>query len=335
MSPRAKAGSVDRVLAGASPRPSRAQNEGPTPVAAVPSARRRESRDDPGGGPVHRALAILELLGTPGGPSSLGVVEIARQLGRDKSQVSRLLKVLADAGFVDREAGSLRYRIGTRLFAIAATAVDQRLRDDADVAVGREAARLGERVEVCVRGSGGCMTISTAAPDSELRAVGWVGRTMPLSSTAAGRALLFDLDATAIARLIAPEGLFQAGPAAPRSLDELVARVAEESRRGRSLARHESDRGLVAVGAPIRDAAGAVVGAVSASGPESRIDPVLDDVCSAVLRVASDLSASLGVHDDRRPHAAASRVAGSVTAPSVPPHPTTGGPPPDRGSPAP
>ena len=67
------------------------------------------------------------------------------------------------------------------------------------------------------------MTISTAAPDSELRAVGWVGRTMPLACTAAGRALLFDLDAAQIARLIASEGLAQGAPAAPRSLDELVA----------------------------------------------------------------------------------------------------------------
>lgn len=293
MSPRAKAGSVDHVLAGSPSRTALGETvDGPAPE--VPAARGREQRDEAGGGPVHRALAILELLGTPDGPSSLGVVEIARQLGRDKSQVSRVLKLLADAGFVDREAGSLRYRIGTRLFAIGATAVDQRLRVDADAAVGREAALLGERVEVCVRGAGSCMTISTAAPDTELRAVGWVGRTTPLSCTAAGRALLFDLDAAAIARLIAPEGLVQAGPAAPRSLDELVARVAEESRRGWSVARHESDRGLVAVGAPVRDAAGAVVAAVSAGGPESRIDPVIDDVRSAVQRTASDLSASLG-----------------------------------------
>src|ERR1700742_3492188 len=119
MSPRAKAGSVDPVLAGAASRTTRADSADPG-SSAVPAA--REQRDEVGGGPVHRALAILELLGTPDGPSSLGVVEIARQLGRDKSQVSRVLKLLADAGFVDRETGSLRYRIGTRLFAIGATA---------------------------------------------------------------------------------------------------------------------------------------------------------------------------------------------------------------------
>ncbi len=282
-----------------SPRASRGTAPGsPSPGPA--------STDASGGGQIHRALAILELLGDPesvglGGPAgtveaptSLGVVEIARTLGRDKSQVSRLLRLLADAGYVEREAGTLRYRIGTRLFSLGVRAVSRRLRDEADALVEREAALLGERVDVCVRSGGSAMTVSTAAPDSELRAVGWVGRTVPLSCTAGGRALLFDLDTAAVARLIVPEGLAAAGPAAPRSLDELVVRIAEDRGRGWSLARHEMDRGLLCVGAPVRDAAGSVVAAVTVAGPDSRIDPVLAEMSSGVLRAASDLSAALG-----------------------------------------
>jgi hypothetical protein len=158
----------------------------------------------------------------------------------------------------------------------------------------REAALLGERVEVGIRSGGSVMTISTAAPDSELRAAGWVGRTAPLSCTATGRALLFDLDTAAIARVIVPEGLGPAGPAAPRSLDELVSRVADERRRGWSAARHETDRGLLSLGAPVRDSGGTVVAALGVSGPESRIDPVLDEIRAAVLRAAGDLSRALG-----------------------------------------
>ncbi|PVZ09646.1 IclR family transcriptional regulator [Actinomycetospora cinnamomea] len=288
MSPRARTGAPDA--------PSPRSPEPGAPVdgsVGAPSPRGRRSRDE-AGGPVHRALDVLDLLGAPGGPSSLGVVEIARQLGRDKSQVSRLLKLLADAGYVDREPGSLRYRIGTRLFAIGATAVDRRLRDEADAAVSREAALLGERVDVGIRSGGSVMTISTAAPDSELRASGWVGRTAPLSCTATGRALLFDLDTAAIARVIVPEGLGPAGPAAPRSLDELVSRVADERRRGWSAARHETDRGLLSLAAPVRDSGGSVVAALGVSGPESRIDPVIDEVRAAVLRAAADLSRALG-----------------------------------------
>ena len=289
----------------------------PAPPATSDARPDRGERD--AGGPVQRALAILELLGAAEDTSSLGVVEIARQLGRDKSQVSRALKHLADAGFVDRESGTLRYRIGTRLFALGTRAIERRLRDEADVLVEREAARLGERVEVCVRAGDECLTVSTAAPDSELRAVGWVGRLVPLSCTAAGRALLFDLDAADVARLVAGDGLAQAGPAAPRSLDELVARTAEDRERGWSIARHEMDRGLLSVGAPVRDARGALVAAVTVSGPDSRLDPVLDDIRSAVLRAANDLSTSLGAAGARAPR----RPRSGTISPAPPPGTTS------------
>ena len=54
---------------------------------------------------LRRELAILTVLG--GGSSNrgggLGVVRIADLIGREKSQVSRTLKVLAESGFVDRD----------------------------------------------------------------------------------------------------------------------------------------------------------------------------------------------------------------------------------------
>lgn len=317
-----------------SPRASRgaAPDDVAATVAARPSAPVHTGAGDAsGGGQVHRALAILELLGDPesaglGGPAgtlevptSFGVVEIARTLGRDKSQVSRLLRLLADAGFVEREAGTLRYRIGTRLFSLGVRAVSRRLRDEADALVEREAALLGERVEVCVRSGGSAMTVSTAAPDSELRAVGWVGRTMPLSCTAGGRALLFDLDTAAVARLLVPEGLAATGPAAPRSLDELVVRLAEDRARGWSLARHEMDRGLLAVGAPVRDASGRVIAAVTVGGPDSRIDPVLAEVSAGVLRGAADLESALGGAPVSPSGAGPPRTPRPRRPPSVPP----------------
>jgi len=54
------------------------------------------------------------------------------------------------------------------------------------------------------------------------------------------------------------------------------------------------DRGLVAVGVPVRDASGRVVAAVSASGPDSRLDPVLEEASALVVRAGQDLSVALG-----------------------------------------
>ena len=45
---------------------------------------------------------------------------------------------------------------------------------------------------------------------------------------------------------------------------------------------------------PVRDSGGTVVAALGVSGPESRVDPVFDEVRAAVLRAATDLSRALG-----------------------------------------
>jgi DNA-binding IclR family transcriptional regulator len=234
----------------------------------------------------------------------MGVVELARRLGRDKGQVSRMLRGLADAGYVEREPRSARYRLGARLFALAAHAVDERLRSEADILVEREAVQIGERVEVGIRSGALCLTLATAAPDVELRAQGWVGRTVPLESSAAGRALLFDHGEDAVARLLVLGGLEGgARPAAPGTLDGLLERLRVDRRRGWVLAEQEAGSDLVAVGAPVRDATRRIVAAVSASGPRTRLDRALGTISTAVLRAASELSTALGagVTDLNRP----------------------------------
>src|SRR5262249_61633705 len=71
-----------------------------------------------------RAIAILTVLGSPESTSGdgLGVVQIARLVGREKTQVSRTLKTLAEAGLVTRDPDTLRYRLGWRDLFPAPTA---------------------------------------------------------------------------------------------------------------------------------------------------------------------------------------------------------------------
>lgn len=258
-------------------------------------------RDD-AQGPVHRALAILQLLGSDDVGAPLGVVEIARRLGREKSQVSRTLRLLADAGFVDREPRTLRYRIGTRLFAVGAKAVDRRLRCEADRATRRLSGVLGERAEVAIRSGNCAMTISSAAPDRGLLAVGWVGREQALHNSAVGRALLLDVDSTELARLLSASGVDSAtGPRSPRGYDEVLARLRVELDRGYCVCVDEAEHNLITVGAPIRDSEGDITAAVQLCGPVARIEHRLDGCVEQVIAGARDISAVLGCTPARQP----------------------------------
>ena len=55
------------------------------------------------------------------------MVAVARRLGVDKSQASRMLRVLADQGLAERDPASRVYRLGPRVFAYAAVVSERRL----------------------------------------------------------------------------------------------------------------------------------------------------------------------------------------------------------------
>jgi DNA-binding IclR family transcriptional regulator len=262
-----------------------------TPGRTTRAATEPAGEHENGSSAWSRALTVLEMLGAPEGAEGLGVVEIARRLGRDKSSVSRMLRGLAEEGYVEREPRSGRYRLGARLFALAAHAVDERLRAEADLLVERESVRLGERVEVGVRTGGLCLTLATAAPGLELRTVGWVGRTVPLAGSALGRALLADLADDDVARLVVLGGL--PGAVAPRSLDALLVGLRDDRRRGWTLADDDAG-GLAALAVPVRDATRRVVAAVGLSGPRSRLASGLEEAAAALVAAAGALSGALG-----------------------------------------
>src|SRR5215468_4079356 len=103
--------------------------DGATVLAVGATGGEDRGMGEDGSTSLARAIAVLMVLGSGecAGGEGLGVVQIARLVGKEKTQVSRTLKALAEAGLVIRDAESLRYRLGWRLFTLAATAADQQL----------------------------------------------------------------------------------------------------------------------------------------------------------------------------------------------------------------
>jgi len=222
---------------------------------------------------VHRTVSILHTLGTSDTDpaSGLGVVEIARRLGREKSQVSRALKALSEAGFVERDPHTLGYRLGWQFFALAANAGDQRLRAVAPAVLRRLVATVKEAAYLSVLCDRSALTVLSESPGRAVEAVPWVGRATPLHVTATGRALLMDRSDEEIRSLLSGADFAGAGPKAPSGLDDLLARTGAARERGFATADEEFETGLVAVGAPVRDFSGRVVAAVNVSAPKYRL----------------------------------------------------------------
>ena len=224
----------------------------------------------------------------------LGVVAIARLVGREKSQVSRALKTLADTGLVERDPDTLDYRIGWRLLAMAARSGGRGLVAIAPPALVELVTELGESAHLSVLEGDRVLTLLSESPPRALHATGWTGARIPAYCTSSGRALLFDHDREALQSLFAETEFSPLGPRAPGDVDDLHRRIASARPRGYALTDEEWERGLVGAAAPVRDFRGRIVAALNVSGPKFRLGDELEPAGQRVKQAADDLSRRLG-----------------------------------------
>lgn len=245
---------------------------------------------------LRRGLAILFALedAAASGNGGLGVTRIAAVVGREKSQVSRSLKVLAEYGLVDRHPETLEYELGWRLFAMAGRAGDSKLLTAAVPILKELVRQLDETVHLSLLQGADVMTILSEAPNRAVQAAGWIGRTVPAYCTSSGRALLFDHDESDLARLFDGVEFACRGPNTPADVTELARRIEEARTRGFAAVDEEFEPGLVAVGAPVRNYRGAIAAAVNVSGPQFRFADRLYAAGDAVRTAADRLSTLLG-----------------------------------------
>ncbi|OZM74335.1 IclR family transcriptional regulator [Amycolatopsis antarctica] len=250
----------------------------------------------PGHG-LRRDIELLEALASAEAQRAggLGVVRIAELVGRDKSQVSRVLRALADEGIVERDPDTLEYRLGWRLFSLVSRTVESRLLRVAEPVMRDLSAGLEETVHLCVLRDTQVLTLLSVSGHS-FRVHGWEGRGVPVACTSAGRVLLLDATPDELYVRFGPETDLGAACAASRvrSLPELWARVREGERDGYATVREEFEAGLVGVSAPVRDFRGRVIAALNVSAPRGRLGHRLAAAGEAARTAAAAVSAQLG-----------------------------------------
>ncbi|MBA2531798.1 MAG: helix-turn-helix domain-containing protein, partial [Nocardioidaceae bacterium] len=141
-------------------------------------------------GSLGRALTLLAALGSDEvvAAGGNGVGEFAALIGRDKSQISRTLATLAEAGFAERDPMTRRYRLGWMVFVLAARSGDQRLISAAQPVLTRLVRETGESSHLSVLRGDSVLTLLTESPGRAVHAVSWVGRVVPVMATSSGRA---------------------------------------------------------------------------------------------------------------------------------------------------
>ncbi len=246
---------------------------------------------------LDRALDLLEALAEAPAGAPLGVSEVARRAGVTKSAAFRILANLERRGYVAKDPVNARYTLGAQLVCLGERslgAID--LRAAARPALEALQQRFGETVNLGVREGAEVVYVDMIESSHGLRMAARIGGRDYLHSTALGKAILaFLLPAERDHLLYAPAGL----PArTERTITDPVKLRAELERvreRGIAEDRDENEVGARCLGAPLFDHRGGVVGAISLSAPDSRLDDArASEVAAAVRAEAASITRRLG-----------------------------------------
>lgn len=242
---------------------------------------------------IDRAAQVLVHLLQTDEPPTVG--ELAVRMGLAKSTTSRLVGALERQGLVSREPEGGGLRPGPVLVRYARReSGDAELVELAGEALDRLAQASGETINIGVPSLGAVELLAQRDSRHFLGSTNWVGRRVPAHGSALGKVFY------AFGALPVPSGPLE--PLAPQTLPAADALGLDEVQaRGYATAVEELEPGLWAVAAPVYDETGAVVAALSISGPTVRLrHGLLQRIGRLLVAEARDVSALLGHHDRQR-----------------------------------
>jgi DNA-binding IclR family transcriptional regulator len=218
------------------------------------------------------------------------IPEISEYLGSSDSTVHRHLVSLQDYGYVVNSEDE--YHIGLRFLTLGGYAQQQiiaypKIKEKVD----QLAAKTGERAQFIVEEKGMRVYLYTEVGESAVQTGAHIGRRGPLHVSAAGKSILANLPEDRVSEILEEHGLSGGGKRSISNREELDETLETVRERGYAFNRQETTEGVNAVGAPVLDNAGAVIGALSISGPAHRLkgDRLLETCSEHVLAAANEL----------------------------------------------
>jgi DNA-binding IclR family transcriptional regulator len=241
-----------------------------------------------------RGLSILETLAAAD-ELGLGPSAIAAAVDLDKATVTRLLRTLIETGYVTQDPASRRYRLTGKILRLAhgiARSLDLQRVARPHLKALRD--RLRETVHLGVMEDLSVYYVDKLEADNSIQLVTAVGRTMPLHSTALGKALLAALPEEE------REAKYRRMDFAPRTdrtisaLDDFREEIRRTQARGYAIDDRENEPHGACVAAAIVSVGGRPVGAMSVSGPHFRVHEHLDEFGEQVRATAAQIAWELG-----------------------------------------
>jgi DNA-binding IclR family transcriptional regulator len=226
----------------------------------------------------------------------LGLSELARVAAFDKAATRRLLVALANHGFIEQDARTRRYRLGSAFLRFARILETTRpLASIIQGALEDLMRATGETAHASLLSGDRLTTIGVAEPQRPTRVSVDPAQPLPLHATASGIACLAFASDTFVGDFLAGTALRRYTARTCVSKRELRARLAETRERGFSLAVRGFDDEVTSIAVPIFDAEGRAFAAIAVASIASRFNKATERrIAGCVLRTAAGITEAIG-----------------------------------------
>lgn len=266
-----------------------------------------------------RDLDVIEALSTAESftQGGLGVNRVAEMTGRDKGQISRVLRTLKQTGLVDRDQKSRKYSLGHRFYSLSMRTREAHLALQSEARLAELVAQVQETAHLNVLRGGRVLTIKTVVAADAVRRSGWDGVLTNAGITASGRAMLAGLPDSEIELWWHEHALDDPMPIIKDGLPKPAEPINPKTQKGKrpakslkafmKLLQQVRDQGyaiseefqpdIIDAAAPVRDSSNLVVAAISVGTTKDRIGDQTEQlgqiVSAAALRLSIDLGAPI------------------------------------------
>jgi IclR family KDG regulon transcriptional repressor len=250
---------------------------------------------------VQNAARLLKEFGSAEG--SLGVTELARRLGLGKSTVHRLLATLTAERILEHDPATGTYRLGLMMWELGARVpVHRVLHDAATTVIEQLRNTTRETVQIAVRDGREVVYVERLESPHTLRIFGRIGHRNWAHCTSTGKVLLAFLPERQLEALLEGWRPERRTDATICALPQLRAELERVRAQGWAENIGESEAGAASVAAPVRNARGEVIAAVSVAGPVMRVngDTLRRFFRASIIQAADAISDQLGYRPDRR-----------------------------------
>ena len=236
---------------------------------------------------LERALSLLTVLQEAG--SAPGLAELGRRSQLSNPTVLRILSILEKYGFAEKRQG--RYRLGVAVLPLAhAYVLGNELTRVALPVLQELAQRTGETTSMFVRLGFKRVLVQRVEGQNPMRFVLPLGERLPLH-VGAGKVLAAAMSEEDLRQMLDELGEIRLANGQPMSREALIAELRRVRQQGYAVSLGERMLGIVAVAAPVMDANGITIAALSVAGAADRLTSKKVDWLSVEVRDAAKMIA--------------------------------------------